>query len=460
MGAGAMTGMIGRFRGGSLSARALRSTLFTVGGFGASQGIRLASNLILTRLLFPEAFGMMALTMVFMQGLQMFSDVGVAPAIQQSKRGDDPEFLNTAWTIQVIRGFGLWLAACGLAWPVSQIYGEPMLLLLMPVMGLTLVIQGFNPTKMETANRHLILGRVTLLDFATQLAGITAAVLFAWWFHSVWALVISGLISSLVQFWINTAFLPGLRNSFRWEKRAAHELIHFGKWIFLSTLVGFLYHQGDKLILGRFLDIDVFGVYNIGFFLASFPLLLGLLILRKLLIPIYRETPPKESAANYAKLRKMRVLVSVALLALQAFFALTGVWLVELLYDPRYQMAGAVAVMIAIAQLPVIVGLTYDQAAVAAGDSRDFFVLQTARAILMVAGLTIGVLLGGLLGALICQGIAMILAYPVVVWLARRAGAWDPLHDLACAGVAVLIAFAAWMVNGDAILGLQAGVIQ
>lgn len=454
-----MNSIVARFRGGSLSARALRSTMFTVGGFGTSQVIRLASNLILTRLLFPEAFGMMALTMVFMQGLQMFSDVGVAPAIQQSKRGDDPEFLNTAWTIQVIRGVCLWLAACGLAWPVSQIYGEPMLLLLMPVMGLTLVIQGFNPTKMETANRHLMLGRVTALDIVTQLSGIIAAVLFAWLFQSVWALVISALVSSLVQFWVNTAFLPGPRNRFRWEKRAAHELIHFGKWIFLSTLVGFLYHQGDKLILGRFLDIDVFGVYNIGFFLASFPLLLGLMILRKLLIPIYRETPPKESAENYAKLRKMRLLVSVALMGLQAFFALTGVVLVELLYDPRYQMAGAVAVMIAIAQLPVIVGLTYDQAAVAAGDSRDFFVLQSARALLMVAGLTAGVMLGGLLGALIGQGIAMCLAYPVVVWLARRAGAWDPLHDVLFATVAVGIALAAFAVNGAEIMTLGAPVM-
>lgn len=455
-----MTSLVARFRGGSLSARALRSTMFTVGGFGASQVIRLASNLILTRLLFPEAFGMMALTMVFMQGLQMFSDVGVAPAIQQSKRGDDPDFLDTAWTIQVVRGFGLWMTACALAWPLAQIYGEPMLLALMPAMGLTLVIQGFNPTKMETANRHLMLGRVTLLDLGTQLAGIISAVLLAWWLHSVWALVISGIVSSLVQFWLNTYLLPGPRNGFRWEKAAAHELVNFGKWIFLSTLVGFLYHQGDKLILGRFLQIDMFGVYNIGFFLASFPLLLGLLILRKLLIPIYRETPPKDSPENYAKLRKMRGLVTMALLLMQAFFATTGVWIVEFLYDPRYALAGPVAVLIAIAQLPVIVALTYDQAAVAAGDSKDFFVLQSARAICMVIGLFVGVSYGGVLGALIGKGLAMIAVYPVVVWLARRAGAWDPKHDMVAAIAALVIAATALGVNADAILALQDGVMR
>jgi O-antigen/teichoic acid export membrane protein len=447
------------FRGSSLTARALRSALFTLGGFGSAQLIRLASNLILTRLLFPEAFGMMALTMVFLQGLQMFSDVGVAPAIQQSKRGDDADFLDTAWTIQVVRGLCLWLAACALAWPVSQIYGEPMLLLLLPAMGLTLIVQGFNPTKMETANRHLMLGRVTLLDIATQVIGIVTAVALAFWLRSVWALVVSGLLSALVQLWLNTAFLPGRRNHLCWEKPAAQELIHFGKWIFLSTLVGFLYHQGDKIILGRYLPIDQFGVYNIGFFLASFPMLLGLMITRKVLIPIYRETPPGADPANFAKLRKMRGLVSTGLMALQAVFAASGVWLVDLLYDPRYALAGPVAVVIAIAQIPLIVALTYDQATVAAGDSRRFFLLQATRACLMVTGLLAGLQFGGLLGALAGQGIAMIAVYPMVVRLARKMQAWDPLHDMVFAAVGVGIALGAWMINGDAILRLMPGVM-
>ncbi|MEM9581457.1 MAG: oligosaccharide flippase family protein, partial [Pseudomonadota bacterium] len=141
------------FQGSNLKARALRSSAVTVGGFGASQMIRLASNLILTRILFPEAFGMMALVMVFLQGLAMFSDVGVGPAIMQSKRGDDPSFLNTAWTIQVVRGFVLWIVAALLAWPIAVIYGEPQLLHLLPVAALTLVIAGFTPTRRETANR-------------------------------------------------------------------------------------------------------------------------------------------------------------------------------------------------------------------------------------------------------------------------------------------------------------------
>src|SRR4051812_36532958 len=78
----------------SLKMRALRGSLWTILGYGGSQVLRLAGNVILTRLLFPEAFGQMVLVNVFLQGLHMFSDVGIGPSLIQSKRGDDPDFLN------------------------------------------------------------------------------------------------------------------------------------------------------------------------------------------------------------------------------------------------------------------------------------------------------------------------------------------------------------------------------
>jgi len=88
--------------------RVMRGAAFTSGGFVLSQGMRFASNLILARLLFPEAFGLMAL----MTGLTMLSDTGVPQSIMQNKRGEDPDFLNTAWTLNLMRGVVLWLIAC------------------------------------------------------------------------------------------------------------------------------------------------------------------------------------------------------------------------------------------------------------------------------------------------------------------------------------------------------------
>lgn len=437
------------FSGEGLRARTLRSSALTMASFGGTQVLRLASNLVLAWLLFPEAFGIMAIVNVVIQGLMQFSDVGVSPAIMQSDRGDDPEFLDTAWTIQVLRGVGLFLTACALAWPLAQFYDEPILMQLLPVAGVALLIAGFTPTALDTAKRHLRWGRITIIDFAVQIAGIVIGIALAWWLHSVWALVLAHLLSTILALVLHHATLPGAGNRLRVEHAALDELVSFGKWIFLSTVCGFLFNQADKLILAKYLAIDTFGIYNIGFYLASFPMLLGNLFTWRLLIPVYRGLPPGESAENFAKLRRMRFAVSAALLSFSALLAVSGVWLVDLMYDDRYTLAGAVVVVMAVMQLPQIVAMTYDQASLAAGDSRRFFILTLVKAAAMIVALVAGLSWGGLLGGLLGYGAAMVLAYPAVVWLARHMRAWDPLHDAVTAALGLgLAALAAWLNAG------------
>nr|WP_245819010.1 oligosaccharide flippase family protein [Marivita hallyeonensis] len=451
-----MKAVASQFQGTSLTARFMRSSAFTLSGYAAGQVLRLASNLILTRLLFPEAFGLMALVAVIIQGLSMFSDVGVSPAIMQSKRGDDQRFLDTAWTIQVIRGALLWLFACLIAIPVARFYEEPLLAWILPCAGISLLVSGFNPTRMDTANRHLLVGRLTALDLIAQSAGIVIAVGLAWYLQSVWALVISGVAASVILLWLYHRFLPGQSNRFHWEAAAGAELISFGKWIFLSTIFGFLTAQGDKLLLGKYLPLDQFGIYNIAFFLASFPLLMGGVLIRKVLIPLYREAPPAESVANFRKLQKLRFLLTAVIFGLASAVSMAGVVLIDVMYDPRYAMAGAVVVVIAAMQIPQIIVLTYDQASLAAGDSRSYFILSAVRATLTLGFLFAGLLYGGLFWALIGQGLAGVVAYPFVVHVARKVKAWDIIHDVAYAFLGLIAVSVAFWMNADAVSALAA----
>lgn len=441
-------------RGDGIFRRAFRSSAFTTLGYFASQGIRLASNLILTRLLFPEAFGMMALVSVVIAGLVNFSDAGTLPAIQQSRRGDDPAFLNTAWTIHWVRGLLLWVAICLLAWPLSDFYAEPMLLQLLPVAGLALLIGGFSPTRVETAHRHLSIGLVTALDLASQVVGVVSMVVLAWAMQSVWALVIGGLLATIAKLALFWLILPGERNRPMLEPAAMHELLHFGKWIFLATVCGFLIAQGDKIVLGKYLTLDLFGIYNIGYFLASFPLILAGTVTRSILIPLYRERPAVAAPDYERKIRTMRFVLSGGIMAMLGGIAFLGVWLVGLLYDPRFGLAGPIVVVIAVMQIPQAIGLTYDLLALAAGDSRRFFLLLAPKAAVQTLFLAAGVIHAGLLGALVGQGLATIVVYPLVVRLARRYGAWDPLHDAAFAVLGVAMGGLALWMNWDAVIGL------
>lgn len=441
---------LGRIMAGrGLWARVMRGSAFTILGYGASMALRLGSNLILARLLFPEAFGLALLLSLLMVGLQMFSDVGITPSILRSPRGDDPDFLNTAWTVQVLRGVVLWLAACALAWPMAQFYNAPELVQMAPVMSLALIISGFNPTRIDTAGRHLLLGRVTALDLGAQVIGLSAMVLLAWITGSVWALVFGHLVLTSAKLGLTWAFLPGPANRFRWEGAAVSELFGFGKWIFLSTIAGFLYLHADKTVLGRYLSTELLGIYNIGHALASLPLLLATALSHRLMIPIYRERPPAQSRASFLELRRMRLALSGGALALSLVLAIWGGLLVDLLYDDRYTLAGSIVVVVVIVLMVQLIPLTYDQAALAAGDSGRFFAMVAARAVIQIAAFVIGVELYGLAGAFAGQAVGLALSYVVVVLLIRRYGVWDPLHDALAWGLALIIALAALSLNRD-----------
>ncbi len=439
--------MFARLSGTSLFARAMRGSAFTAGSYIIAQMMRLVSNLILTRLLFPEAFGVMALVSVVLVGMVMFSDVGVSASIAQHKRGDDPNFLNTAFSIHVFRGAMLWLVTCAIAYPLSKFYNAPELAYLLPVAGISLLISGFNPTRIDTATRHLLLGRVTLLDLAAQILGIVAMVVLALIFKSVWALVFGAIMGSLAKLVLTWRYLPGEANRFHWDRAAAHDLIHFGKWIFLSTACGFALAQGDKAVFGHYLSLEELGIYNIAYFLASFPLLLARAVNGRIMIPLYRDHHPATSAENFAKMRRLRFAITGGTLLLLGFLAVIGQPLVGLMYDARYGAAGLIVVAVALVQMPETIGITYDQSALAAGDGQTYFWLQAFKAVIQTIAFIVGIQWAGLEGALLGQALALIAVHPAVIALARKHRAWDPLNDLVFFALAAVLVALAWWVN-------------
>ena len=421
----------------------------TLGGVGGQQFLRLASNLILTRLMFPEAFGLMALIQTFMVGLQMFSDIGIGPSIIQNRRGEDPDFLNTAWTIQIIRGTILWLLSCALAWPLARFYDEPQIFWLMPVVGLSALITGFRSTKSAVANRNMQLGLQTAIALASQAAGLVVMIVLAWMTSSVWSLVIGGLVSGFLSVWAERRFLPGMTNAFRWERGAARDLIGFGKFIFISSLAGFFVNQGEKIVLGKLVSLADLGIYNIGFFMASFPTMLGSMIAGRILFPLYREIRPSESLPNRRKIRRARNLLTGSMIALFGTLAISGNFLIGFLYDPRYAAAGPMLIIMAIMQIPAALTMGNAQLLLAEGDSRRFSHLTLIQAGLNFILLFGGFWLIGMAGVLLIRGLSIIGIYPLQqIYLSRYHGT-DLRRDAVFLLIGALFSAIAIWVNWD-----------
>ncbi|MEL7114178.1 MAG: oligosaccharide flippase family protein [Pseudomonadota bacterium] len=432
--------------GDGLRSRSIRASGLTFIGFGAQNIIRLGGNLILTRILFPEAFGIMALVQVFITGLEMFSDIGVNTSIIQNKRGHDPAFLNTAWTVQIIRGLLLWGIVLLAAPSIADFYDVPVLAALLPVAGLTVVLAGFNSTKLATANKELTIGTVITILVVSQLVGLICIIVLALSLKSVWALAIGGLAGALCKTLLSHFSLPGINNRLYLERAAFGELFSFGKYIFLATLSGFLIAQADRAILGKYVSLEELALYQIAFFLATVPIVMQRQLASKVLFPLYSKRPPSESSENRSSVGKARMAIVGAILTLSAILAVFGNDLVILLYDPRYEAAGLLLVLIALSRLPAIVTGNYGQVLLASGASGKFAAQQIIGAVLNTLLIFLGVIWYGAPGVAIAPFLTSLLMYPVLVRAIRPYNAWMPWHDAMWAGVALgVLALALWM---------------
>ena len=406
--------------------KALKGTVWTFFGYGGSQAIRLGSNLVLAHLLFPEAFGLMALVNIFIQGLHMFSDMGLGPSIIQNRRGDDPDFLNTAWTIQVIRGIALWFGFCLIAWPVAKFFGHDsqttwLLFWIMPAIGFSTVISGFNSTSLSSLERTLQLDRITMLEMVPQLTSVITMLLWSWLHPSVWALVGGSIAYSLVQLPMSHWFNRPLRNKFHWDLAAVAELRRFGKWIFFGTIVAFLSSNLDRIILGKLLTLTELGVYGMALTFARFGTEISTRLSGTVLFPILSRSQD-DPVTLVGRSLKARGLVLLAGGSLACAFAITAPLFFRYLYDHRYANAGVISQWMAILAWCSIVLSTMDRIPMALGHSRALFVSNILIVFgygFAVLGYWIALLPGFILG--LCLG-QLIPHLVLMTWIPIRRG--------------------------------------
>ena len=406
--------------GSALRARIFRGAAWTLSGFILSNILRLGSNLILTRLLYPEAFGLVSLVLAFIQGLTMFSDLGLGVSIVQNPRGDKSSFLNTVWTLQVIRGGLLWLLCWAIAWPIANFYDQAQLTFLIPGVGLTALIAGFESTAVFTAQRHLQLKPVALMDLLSGALGSAVTILVALLIRSaygpehpgvVWAMVIGMTFGSLVRAVLSHTLLPDRRTHlFRLERSTLDEVVNMGRSIFLSSALTFLVSQSDRLIFAKMIPLDLFGVYGIAALLAGLPLLGIGQVARSVAFPVYSRmsTAGEEFKTVFSRTRRPLLLAGATLVS---GMMACGPLLTRILYDTRYEQAGWILQLLTVATWFQLLETFNSNLLLAQGRTNWLAAGSAAKLLCMIVLLPVGYHLDGFRGALIGMAVSELAKY-------------------------------------------------
>ncbi len=448
------TTLVGRIRhlidtgSGSLRERAIQGGGILMLGDLYQNLVRLAANLVMTRLLFPEAFGLMLIVNLVFTGLSMMSDLGIRSAIIVKKDDIDDEFLRTAWSMGILRGILIGLIALALAYPISVFYGEEQLFGLIAIVSASPVIQSLTSPQPILAEKGVRFGRVVIWNSATQTVAIIVLLSWLWIWPSIWVLAAHGVVAATLGAVSSYYIFSGPRMRLVWKREAAWEIFRFGRWVFIASGLTFLARQGDSLIISKWVSAEELGVFSIA---ITFAKLVEMLVERlswSLLFPVYAEIQAGSGERFNAQLRKVKLVLFAMCAPIVLVFSLLGRDLITLLYDPRYHGAGWMLEIMAFGSAFFAAGAAILNIPMSFGDSYRHMWLQFFRFTVLLGVMTVGGFMAGVVGLVIAIAVSQMLFYPILRIVTHKYGVRDFLPDVLFLAAITALVMLVWYLRG------------
>jgi O-antigen/teichoic acid export membrane protein len=426
-------------------------------GYALGQGIRFGSNLVMTRLLVPEMWGVLSLALVFMYGLGMFTDIGLGQAAVQSKRGGKASFLNTVWVVKIVTGvtmtIGMFLVATAIAvaahfelFPAGSTYAAPELPYVIAAIGATALISGFESTKVYEATRYLSLGRITQMGVFTQVVALASMLLASMVTRSIWVLVTGAVVGAVLGVVMSHVWLRGTRNRLQWDRAEFTEILRFGKWILGSSSISFLSVSMDRLILGAVVPAATMGLYAIAGLLYGAIEQVVSKIVSQVSFPAFSEVARERVGDLRRTVYKFHTPIGLIAYGMTGFLVVAAPAVVRILYDSRYEDAGWMLRIMVMGML-AIPAKVHAACLLSLGYSRIPFLQAVAAFAVTAVAIPLGFFFFGIAGAIAGVLAAQLSGVPIALFYSARHGIVNVSRELAVLVAAPTGALAGYVFN-------------
>ena len=225
------------------------------------RGLSMVRIIVLARILTPEAFGLVGIALLITELVNAFSQLGLSIALVQRK-GDIRGYLDTAWVLQIVRGLTIGVIVIGTAPWVADFFNAPVAKPIVQVMGVVLVFRGLTNIGMVYLNKEHEVHKRFVYELSRNSADLIISVIAALILHNAWALVYGALGAGLVGVIVSYMIHP-YRPRPKFDFQKAKELFNFGKWVFLTLPINYVFRKADIAIVGRFYGVVSLGLYSI-----------------------------------------------------------------------------------------------------------------------------------------------------------------------------------------------------
>jgi O-antigen/teichoic acid export membrane protein len=249
------------------------------------------------------------------------------------------------------------------------------------------------------------------MDLSVQILSLVLMIVLAYFYRNVWAMVAGGIIAAAAKMAWSHLLDRTIHNRFKMEKQAVSELLTFGKWIVLSTAMMFLATQADKLLLGKFFQLHLFGIYSIAMALAELPKQIVSQLSGKVIFPLIAQYANLPRPTLRQKILQKRKIFLILLAAMVATLAIFGDVLIKVLYDERYRQAGWMLPLLALGMWPLLLYVTIDPCLYVVGKPKYPALGNSLKFLYMLVCVPLFYFLAGKFGAILAVVLNDVPAY-------------------------------------------------
>lgn len=209
------------------------------------------------RLLDPSDFGIVALALVVVGITDSFSEIGIRTSIIQFK-DDTLKYLNTAWTLQLIRGLLIFLILFLTSDYIASYFKNDELSLIIKILALRPIIQSLVNPYISYNLRKLEYKNYTIINFSGVFARVFFVIPLTLVFMNYWALIIGGLLSTFVKL-IFSYILIKFKPKLDFNLNQIFKLLNFGIWLLLSRILFIISKNLPFIYAGKLFNLDLVG---------------------------------------------------------------------------------------------------------------------------------------------------------------------------------------------------------
>lgn len=260
-------------------------TLFIATAKYTGVAINLLITAILARILVPEQFAIVAISSVLSNFFNLFSDFGFASAIIQRQDLKDKDY-NNIFSLSAYLGIILSAIFICISKPFAEIYSQQILESIIQILAIQVLFTSLNIVPNALLTKAKEFRFIAIRTIAINLISGISAVLFAFAYQSIYSLIITPVLTSVLLFLINSIKVRKLRFTFTPEFSSIRKILDYSSYNLGYNIINYISRNIDKLLIGKHLPIQELGYYEKSYTLMLYPIMNIISVLNPVIHPV------------------------------------------------------------------------------------------------------------------------------------------------------------------------------